>query len=232
MTLSGVQTFRYRGEDQFSLPGNVIILHPDEVHDGAAGSDVPLVYRMIYLPPELISAAFDFRRSLPFAAKPVVSDAVLWSALADLLRDMDEETSELMLDDAIARVGDCLLQHERQPGMAVNPVARSAVLAARDLLAAHFDRTVSSAELERATGMDRYELCRHFRRVFGTSPHRYLTQRRLDHARRRMTFGLSIAEAAAEAGFSDQSHLTRHFTGTFGISPGKWLSVQGPLGRT
>lgn len=39
LTLHGVQTFRYRGVERFSMPGNVIVLHPDEVHDGAAGTD-------------------------------------------------------------------------------------------------------------------------------------------------------------------------------------------------
>jgi AraC-like DNA-binding protein len=34
--------------------------------------------------------------------------------------------------------------------------------------------------------------------------------------------GNSIADAAAEAGFADQSHLTRAFTRQFGISPGRY----------
>ncbi|MCE3590073.1 AraC family ligand binding domain-containing protein, partial [Escherichia coli] len=49
VTLHGVQTFRYRGEKRQSLPGNIMVLHPDEVHDGGAGTDDGLRYRMIYL---------------------------------------------------------------------------------------------------------------------------------------------------------------------------------------
>jgi hypothetical protein len=56
LTLHGVQTFRYRGTERFSSPGNVIVLHPDELHDGAAGTEDGLIYRIIYLPPDLIGA--------------------------------------------------------------------------------------------------------------------------------------------------------------------------------
>ena len=40
ITLSGVQTFRYRGSQRYSLPGECHILHPDEPHDGAAADEV------------------------------------------------------------------------------------------------------------------------------------------------------------------------------------------------
>ncbi|MGO8462870.1 AraC family ligand binding domain-containing protein, partial [Rhizobium ruizarguesonis] len=39
VTLKGVQNFRYRGERRFSLPGPVIVLHPDEEYDGGAGTE-------------------------------------------------------------------------------------------------------------------------------------------------------------------------------------------------
>ncbi len=38
-TLAGVQSFHYRRGMQHSLPGGTIVLHPDEAHDGQAGTD-------------------------------------------------------------------------------------------------------------------------------------------------------------------------------------------------
>lgn len=46
LTLSGVQTFRYRGERRHCLPGQCHILHPDETHDGGAGTDEGFGYRI------------------------------------------------------------------------------------------------------------------------------------------------------------------------------------------
>jgi AraC-like DNA-binding protein len=34
--------------------------------------------------------------------------------------------------------------------------------------------------------------------------------------------GEPLAEIAAAAGFSDQSHFNRHFKKAFGLTPGRW----------
>ena len=63
LTLQGVQTFRYRGAVRYSQPGNIIVLHPDELHDGGAGTEDGLRYRMMYLPPETLIDASAAPRS-------------------------------------------------------------------------------------------------------------------------------------------------------------------------
>ena len=46
-TLRGVQAFRYRGASRRSTPGDVFVLHPDETHDGRAGSEEGFRYRIL-----------------------------------------------------------------------------------------------------------------------------------------------------------------------------------------
>ena len=53
----GVQTFDYRGSVERSLPGQVTVLHPDEKHDGRAGTDGGFGYRIVYVLPEHVAAA-------------------------------------------------------------------------------------------------------------------------------------------------------------------------------
>lgn len=50
-TLAGVQSFNYRRSLRNSLAGNTMVLHPDEAHDGQAGTDEGFQYRMIYVEP-------------------------------------------------------------------------------------------------------------------------------------------------------------------------------------
>jgi AraC-like DNA-binding protein len=226
LTLHGVQTFRYRGSERFSNPGHVIVLHPDEVHDGAAGTDDGLIYRMIYLPPELIGAVEGHHTALPFVGNPVVADAGLWQALADILGDLDHEPDDLALDDAVMRIAAGLSRQAGMPRKVVTATARTAVMSARDFLEDHSAETVRSNDLETITGLDRYELARQFRRLLGTSPHRYLVMRRLEQAKRLMSIGAGLAETAADAGFSDQAHFTRHFRKAFGMTPGRWNDLR------
>lgn len=232
LTLAGVQTFHYRGSLRASLPGQIIVLHPDELHDGAAGSDSALTYRMLYLPPERLAEAANARYGLPFVKTPVVSDEDFRLRLSEALDDLDSELPALQMDDLIAGLADSLWRHaddRRSPkaGHAEGPVARQAMLRCRDYLAANRTRTVSSAELEAVSGLDRYAVARHFRRLMGTSPHRYLVMRRLDHAKSLMSSGrLGLAEVAMTAGFADQAHFSRHFKKAFGMPPGRWLALK------
>jgi transcriptional regulator GlxA family with amidase domain len=64
-----------------------------------------------------------------------------------------------------------------------------------------------------------------FRSAVGCTPHQYLVQCRLRHARQVIAsegYGRPLAQIALAAGFSDQAHLTRHFHRAFGQSPGQW----------
>src|SRR2546423_1457942 len=69
ITTAGVQTFRYRGSRRICLPGQLHILHPDETHDGAAGTAEGLGYRILYVAPALIRDALG-GGSLPFVPAP------------------------------------------------------------------------------------------------------------------------------------------------------------------
>src|SRR5262245_13330333 len=57
LTTSGVQAFDYRGAAEISMPGQVVVLHPDELHDGRAGTEAGFGYRILYVEPALIFEA-------------------------------------------------------------------------------------------------------------------------------------------------------------------------------
>jgi AraC-like DNA-binding protein len=106
-----------------------------------------------------------------------------------------------------------------------------AVELAREYLAAHASEQTPASTLEVVTGADRFTLARHFRRAFGTSPDRYRTMRRLALARAAIERGVPLAQAAAQAGFADQSHMTRQFKRTYGLTPARWSALTaGTLG--
>lgn len=229
LTISGVQTFRYRGEQRASQPGQVIVIHPDELHDGGAGTGEGLLYRMIYLPPEQIADVLVTagHPGLPFVASPVISDPDFRKDLADALIDIDEELGDFRRASLLTDLASCLHRH----GDAARP--RKAILdwpalrRCRDLLQENVEEAVRMEDLEEACQMDRFQLSRQFRHVFGTSPHRYLVMRRLDRVKERLAAGSMLVEAAADSGFADQSHMNRHFKRAFGMTPGRWQVLNG-----
>jgi AraC-like DNA-binding protein len=224
ITLAGVQTFRYRGEQRRCLPGQCHILYPDEVHDGASGTDDGFAYRIAYVDPSLIQMALG-GGPLPFVSNPVIDLTEgekdrLWSAL-----DLEAPVDDLDRLDNLVGIADILLAASSG---AVHPpltLRLPALLRVRELIAADPTKRLATNELAREAELDRWSLARQFRTAFGTSPSRFRTMRQLDRVRRLVTDGTSLSEAALQAGFADQSHMSRQFKLAYGLTPAKWAAA-------
>jgi AraC-like DNA-binding protein len=225
LTDCGVQVFDYRGAARTSTVGRVVVLHPDESHDGRAGTDEPFGYRIVYVQPSRIAAALRAirgrPRALPFVREPVSANARLARAVRDAFAD---ELTPLSADGLVVALADGLLAAAADAAPAPR-IDAAAVERARRFLDAEKTRIVDSSELERLTGLTRYELARQFRAALGTSPYRYLLMRRLDLARRRLREDHALADVACETGFADQAHFTRVFKSAVGLAPGRWRAL-------
>ena len=225
-TVDGVQSFRYRGTAERSLPGQVFVLHPDELHDGSAGTVGGFRYRALYVAPRAVQDALGAAHALPFLRQPVSSDRRLAAAVWPALDDLDRPLEELQCDQIILDLAEALAACERSSApRRLSPRHVRAVGLARGFLDANLDTVVASAELEAISGLSRYALARHFRACLGTSPYRYLVLRRLDRARTLIRQGTALVDAALLAGFADQSHMTRHFKRAYGLSPRRWAAL-------
>jgi AraC-like DNA-binding protein len=225
LTTTGVLAFDYRGTSEISTPGQVVVLHPDEVHDGHAGTQEGFGYRQLYVEPTVIFEAIQtlcpHACSLPFVRTPVSMNRKLSAAISSAFEGTREP---LAIDSLIVQVAEGLLEADPSCKQVLFPrhLDVPALKRARQYLDTQKTRVVHSSELEAVTGLTRYELARQFRVMCGTSPYRYLLRRRLDFAREQLALGRSLVEVALEAGFADQAHFSRMFKATFGITPGAW----------
>jgi AraC family transcriptional regulator len=88
----------------------------------------------------------------------------------------------------------------------------------------HLDASPTLGQMAAVAGLSAYHFARQFKAATGLPPHEYLIGRRVERARQLLQGGgaLSLAEVAADAGFSDQSQLTRHFRRIVGVTPGQF----------
>jgi AraC-like DNA-binding protein len=227
----GVQLFDYRGATRTSMPGQIVVLHPDEPHDGRAGSDEDFAYRIIYVAPGKVADAAGALcgRSvpLPFAREAVSTNATLAGAIAYAFQGFPAAMEPLAVDALIESLARGLV--ESDPSIVRRPLRLScdtrAMERVRQFLDANRTRVVTSDELEAASGHSRYALARQFRQFYGTSPHRYLLMRRLDLVRAEIRAGKALAEIAAGSGFADQAHMTRAFGAAYGLSPARYRAA-------
>jgi AraC-like DNA-binding protein len=224
ITLSGVQRFRYRGTTRYCLPGECHVLHPDEVHDGAAATADGFAYRIVYIDPGLIRDARG-GGDLPFVKSAVIDPLSLPGGTPWGVWEIERDIDEISRVEIAIQLADLLVAASSDPTGGPGTLAEAAVSRVRDLIAVDPARRYAMRELEHASGLDRWTLARQFRTMFGTSPSRFRTLRQLDLVRRQIRAGSPLAQASTEAGFADQSHMSRHFKAAYGFTPAVWATL-------
>jgi len=93
----------------------------------------------------------------------------------------------------------------------------------RDYALSHISETISTEALAKECGLNRTYLSKLFSDEAGMSPGQYVTQIKIEEAKRLMGITQkSIAEIAEYLGFSSQSHFQRVFKNTTGKTPGAY----------
>jgi AraC-like DNA-binding protein len=231
---AGAQTFHCRGGQQLSSPGSLILVNPDDLHDGrAADAGDGYRYRMVYIDPLLVADALREAGQpggpLPLFRTPVARDPALAAALCELNRHSEhpEGLDALALESRLLQLVHALLSRHAAGTLARTPrEGRDAAIVrfACRYLDEHFHADPSLSELARQCGVSRFALLRLFAKEIGMPPHAYMTRARLREARRLLLQGEPAASVAAAVGYVDQSHLTKRFRAAFGITPGQFAA--------
>lgn len=211
---SGAVRFDVDRHAHGALPQLVTLLPPHVPHDGRNVTSAGFRKRVVYLeehllPADRIGAAVDH----PGWHDPGLRSAV--SALDRALADPRESfESETRLASVVGALTARLARSEALPAEDP-PLARRL----REMLDDRVGEQVRLTDLAADLQAHPSHLVRSFSRAYGIPPHRYLTGRRLDLARRLLLRGVPAAEVADRAGFYDQAHLTRHFRRLLATTP-------------
>jgi AraC-like DNA-binding protein len=198
----------------------VSLLPPHVPHDGRSIRPGGFRKRVLYLAPDrlgedLIGAAVD---------EPEYADPLLRHRLHQLHGVLLDGRENLEAQSRLTLIEERIGQHLRR--QVIGPSDRyDATVASRlrDVLDAHVPTGITLDEAAKLVHAHPTHLVRAFSREYGMPPHRYLTGRRVDLARRYLLDGHPAAEVASLAGFYDQSHLNRHFRKMLGVTPTSFL---------
>jgi AraC family transcriptional regulator len=121
----------------------------------------------------------------------------------------------MMLAHEIIRVGECRGSEIQQGGLA--PWQQRVVTAYID---EHLPETVRLATLARLARLSSFHFCRAFKQTFGLPPHRYHTDRRIEHAKdllaeRKRT----VTDIGLSVGYSETSSFSAAFRKSTGLTP-------------
>jgi AraC-like DNA-binding protein len=198
-----------------ALRPGVTVLPPHVAHTGRAATPHGFRKRVLYLDTDVLDPALIG----PAVDAPTLGDPLLRRRVHQLHRALELPGTGLEAESRLALIGDRIRQHLRGPA---GPAPAGLAAQLRDLLDA---RTADGLALREAAGLlhaHPAHLVRSFTQAYGLPPHRYLTGRRVEAARRRLLAGEPQAQVAVDVGFHDQAHLHRHFTRLVGTTPGRY----------
>ena len=221
-----------RGQVQ-AYAGDVITTNPGEVHDGRPAAQDVRRWRMVYVEPKLLASSAHAPCGLPLGdtefTHPVINDPGVRQKLNHLFTCITQWNAHespcalqtLGCDEALVQACNhmprnhvrALLQGEDAP------VQMQRI---RDWLADAMSNPPSLTELARSAGISKYQVIRHFEKVFHVSPYVWLVHQRVEQARKLIARGMGLTQAAYAVGFADQSHMTRMFKRHLGFTPGVW----------
>ena len=224
--------YRYRGAYQSFAPNSLTVINSGEVHaPGLRGNfAVPTAFRMTYIDPaHLHQLARDLQDGpvdepyFPTLIQSARSPAGRLLALAH--QALEAQPATLTTDVWLLLFQVALLTHhtDHRPSPRLLPDDQPALHRVREYLHDRLAARITLRELADIACLSEYHFCRSFRKRFGLAPHQYLTQLRVDTAKRLLLAGTPVSEVARQTGFFDNSHLLRHFRRIVGVLPSQFV---------
>ena len=140
------------------------------------------------------------------------------TTICDELRDPREHGS--LLVDSLMDALWCHLLRSDLKTQIYTPSIPSGIARAKERIEESLTDGVALDELAQDAGISRFYFARAFRDAVGEPPHKYLTRRRIEKAKKLLlSSDTALSELALSVGFSSQSHFSSVFRKLVGQSP-------------
>jgi len=107
--------------------------------------------------------------------------------------------------------------------MALNPDIYKKIVAAKLYMDRRFHESLCLEQISREACISRFHFHRLFTRIYQKTPHRYLTQRRIEHAEQLLTDkNLSVTEICNAVGFESMGSFSGLFKKETGVGPSQF----------
>ncbi|MFM4902208.1 AraC family transcriptional regulator [Aeromonas hydrophila] len=203
--------------------GHLVLMNPEEVHACNPIADEPWSYLMFYLDTGWLQRQQE-EAGLGDAFRPfdmtASRDPLLYQGLCRLHRQLWQESEPLAREVACHQFSRQLLARLTPASWDDRPPQH--LQRAAELMQDDCSSPLTLAQLSAVAGLTPSHFVRSFSRHYGMTPHAYLLDQRIRHARTLLRRGEPLAEVALASGFADQAHFQRQFKRRVAAPPGHY----------
>ena len=204
-------------------PGSLVLMNPEEVHACNPIADQPWSYLMFYLDTDWLRSqqeeaglGSEFRPFDMTASR----DPLLYQGLQHLYHQLVEAPDPLTREVACHLFSRQLLARLTPARWDDRPPRH--LQRAAELMQDDSASPLSLSQLSAVAGLTPSHFVRAFSHHYGMTPHAYLLDQRMRHARTLLRQGQPLAEVALASGFADQAHFQRQFKRRVAATPGQY----------
>ncbi|NRA55816.1 MAG: AraC family transcriptional regulator [Gammaproteobacteria bacterium] len=225
VTLKGRQDFCCRNSLHKSPAGGVLVFNPEDVHDGRSGVNQQLEYIMLYIHPSILKPLFNSisycNHSILRIEDSLLDDPILRHNIVSMSQLIQQPGhSKIEFEAGLFQIAQSLVRHNGTVDMVSTHKRKDKLLQrAKDFIFENCVLDISIDDIAEAANISKFHFIRLFSEQFGITPHQFVLNCRINHARKSLEAGLPSSQAAAASGFADSSHLNRRFKAVFGMTP-------------
>lgn len=222
LVVNGADRFYCSGNTYQAAANELVFINPGEVHTGSAVGGKTLVYY------SMSPSIEQLQQIASILEKPLQNDlsfanqssnrSRLANKMRSLFHAIEEDAQSLLSEELFLDFMNDLLDNGK--GYDQTPKrCDERVQELINIMRESFTEPLSLQQMSEVTRISPFHLIRLFKASTGLSPYEYLLTLRVEHARKLLTKGRSVQDAALESGFYDTSHLNRMFKKVSGSSP-------------
>lgn len=223
---AGVRHLWCKNQEYDLTAGDLILFNPRDSHACMPVGGEALDYRAVNVPAETMGKAvkeITGRSFLPHFPRNVLPQNDACQSLGDLYKAVMDCAPKLQKEETLFFLLEQVLTEAVPAEGPMEPDGQIKALCV--YMEEHFSENISLDTLLSMTTFGKSYLLRSFTKQLGVSPYRYLQAIRLDRAKKFLERGIAPIEAAAMAGFSDQSHFTNFFKEFIGLTPKQYQRI-------
>lgn len=215
-----------KGSTQTEINGNTFELHektlliipPDLAHKCNPYDCKNWSFRMLYLTREWFKSTFNIHgEKVKFDYMKIGEDMFL--DVIKLTDKIENETINIENETKLINyisiiINDSSLEDNMQENANIKKINQI-----KQYIEINYLKNIMLDDLAERAQISKYYLIRKFNEYYGLSPHQYITNLRINYAKKLLKNNMEYADIALDSGFYDQSHFIKCFKEYTGVTP-------------